>query len=343
MAKPKGWMKEVKANTNTINQNTVNKLKAKEAFSIDYIDVNDIEINEHNFYNVDEIEELAKDIEVNGLCHNLVVNRIGDNKYKLISGERRYKAICLLNEKGVENLKQIPCKIVEVNEIDAEIMLIQTNALARELSDIEKLQQVEILKELYKEKKKKGGYIKGSIYEKISEILNISTSQVNKYNAISKGSEVLKEAFKENEITMRDASSVARLEEEGQKLAMDILKNAQKEVVVDELKKEIKLIEKEKKEKEKEGEKEKEVIEEEYKQNLDNLKKSYVEVSTSKQIKTKDLTKKINKAIKTIENIISEISCLDEIDDNITQKAVELEQIAKGVVDEIELLEKVEK
>ena len=78
----------------------------------------------------------------NGLNHNLVVRKLDNGKYELISGERRYTALTQLVEQGNEIFALVPCKVIEANDIDSEIILIQANAQTRELTEIEKLEQV---------------------------------------------------------------------------------------------------------------------------------------------------------------------------------------------------------
>lgn len=67
------------------------------------IELSDIICNPNNDYNEydteDNIQALADDIERNGLLHNIVLSNRDDGPYVLLSGERRYKAYCLLNKK----------------------------------------------------------------------------------------------------------------------------------------------------------------------------------------------------------------------------------------------------
>ena len=144
---------------NQVSQNVkkANEIEAKNNFNVQYIDIKDIERNKKNFYEIVNVDELAEDIKMNGLNHNLVVRKLDNGKYELISGERRYTALTQLVEQGNEIFALVPCKVIEANDIDSEIILIQANAQTRELTEIEKLEQVKRLTELYKTKKKNGG------------------------------------------------------------------------------------------------------------------------------------------------------------------------------------------
>ena len=126
---------------NQVSQNVkkANEIEAKNNFNVQYIDIKDIERNKKNFYEIVNVEELAEDIKMNGLNHNLVVRKLDNGKYELISGERRYTAFSKLVEEGNKIFALVPCKVIEGNDIDREIILIQANAQSRELTEIEKL------------------------------------------------------------------------------------------------------------------------------------------------------------------------------------------------------------
>ncbi len=172
---------------NEISKNTKlsTELEARDNFKVEFIDVNDLFANKKNFYEIVDIEELEEDIFINGLNHNLVVRKKGD-KYEIISGERRYRAIRNLVENGQTKFKKIPCKVINLNDVDTEIVLIQANAQTRILSDSDRLKQIERLTKLYTQKKKKGEKI-GKIKEIISKDTGLSESQIGRYSAINKG------------------------------------------------------------------------------------------------------------------------------------------------------------
>lgn len=68
---------------------------------------------------------------MNGLNHSLVVRKLDNGLYELLSGERRYTALTKLVNEGNKTFALVPCKVIEVNDIDAEIILIQANAQTR--------------------------------------------------------------------------------------------------------------------------------------------------------------------------------------------------------------------
>lgn len=213
---------------NQVSQNVkkANEIEAKNNFNVQYIDIKDIERNKKNFYEIVNVDELAEDIKMNGLNHNLVVRKLDNGKYELISGERRYTALTQLVEQGNEIFALAPCKVIEANDIDSEIILIQANAQTRELTEIEKLEQVKRLTELYKTKKKNGEKVPGKIREIIANDLKLSSTQVGRYERINKNLiPELSDILKSGGLTIANASEFASLSEENQKVILDIINN----------------------------------------------------------------------------------------------------------------------
>lgn len=235
---------------NGISKNTekVATLEAKENFKIEYIDIDKIIRNEKNFYEINNIDDLVEDISINGLNHNLVVRVTDKGLYELISGERRYTALKELVNKGEERFKKVPCKISNLNDLDSEIVLIQANAQSRELSESDKLKQVQRLTELYNMKKKKGEKV-GKIRDIISKDTGLSPTQVGRYSTINKKLiPELKSVLEQGNLSIANASEFAVLSEENQKIILNIIQN---EVSIskseaNELKNKFKEIEKEK-------------------------------------------------------------------------------------------------
>ena len=212
---------------NQVSQNVkkANELEAKNNFRVQYIDIKDIERNKKNFYEIVNVDELAEDIREWGLRHNLEVRKVED-KYEIISGERRFTALSKLVEEGHKEFSLVPCKVVNLNDLDAEICLIQANAQTRELTEIEKLEQVKRLTELYKTKKKNGEKVPGKIREIIANDLKLSSTQVGRYERINKNLiPELSDILKSGGLTIANASEFASLSEENQKVILDIINN----------------------------------------------------------------------------------------------------------------------
>ena len=83
----------------------------------------------------EDIEELARDIERNGLLHNIVVSDQVRNtgKYMILSGERRYRAVKWLYEQRKENkYAVILCKVLSgLDPLDEMLVLDAANLQTR--------------------------------------------------------------------------------------------------------------------------------------------------------------------------------------------------------------------
>lgn len=136
--------------------------------NIKMIKIADIETNAENFYSLPDIEDLAEDIDRQGLIHSLAVAKISSEKYKLISGHRRLTAIKLLIENGKWNNETVPCYVITAKKSDAEMNLdlIMLNHTQRKYSDSDIFKEHEELKKIFSQLEADGVEIKGRLREK---------------------------------------------------------------------------------------------------------------------------------------------------------------------------------
>jgi ParB family chromosome partitioning protein len=133
-------------------------------------------------FNDESLRELGENIKINGLIQPLVLHREG-NKFFLICGERRFRAMSIID------MKEAPCFILE-NKTKEELMAIQfSENQARE--DLHYIDQAD---SIY-------GYQKltQSSERKITAALGISKSEVHRCLMIAKLPKPLKEAAKEHD------------------------------------------------------------------------------------------------------------------------------------------------
>lgn len=216
--------------TGVLNHSGGDKIKevqAKAQYNFQYIPKDKIRSNPKNEkYSQDGIESLMESLLINGLRHNLSVLYDADQDiYRLISGERRYRAICMMTDKDYNTLfpMGIPCKVEKatIDEIDEEIMLISANHDVRESSMEVKRWEVSRLKELY-EAKKLSGEIK-NINAEIAKQLNISERQARKYTTAEKLIPELSDLLNKNNIDLNQADKFGRLDEEAQYKILELV------------------------------------------------------------------------------------------------------------------------
>lgn len=199
------------------------------------IDISLIEFNEINFYskhdNEDTIRDLAESIKEIGLLHNIVVVKLDNGKYKLISGEKRTKAYKMLWEEEKDNKwKTIPCKVIAdiKNSDDEELALIRANRDVRERSDIIKAEEVKRLERIY-EKKKAAGEKVGIIRKNIANDLGLSETQVQRLKKANDLIPEFKQMIENQEIALSVCEYFANLQKDVQMLIYNsIVKNGKK-------------------------------------------------------------------------------------------------------------------
>lgn len=135
-------------------------------------------------FNDESIKDLAKNIEINGLIQPLVLHQDKNGRYRLICGERRYRAL------SFNKAESAPCFVLE-NKSEEELMAIQFS----ENSSREELHYVD----------KADGILNYQIATEASErkiqaALGISKSEVHRSLLIAKMPKAIKEAAKKYDI-----------------------------------------------------------------------------------------------------------------------------------------------
>ena len=193
----------------------------KNTFKIKNISIDKIVPDKKNFYSVADVTELKETIFMFGLQQNLVVREVPGDKFKLISGHRRLKALTMLVEEGHEDFKVAPCKIeTNLDEIKAELQLIFANATSRELSDYEKTHQAMRMKELLTSLKNSGVKLTGRMRELVADTLKVSPAQVGRMESINNNlTPSFKDEFRNNKVNFSTAYELSGLAEKEQEEA----------------------------------------------------------------------------------------------------------------------------
>lgn len=157
------------------------------------ISIKNIYSSDLNFYPQKGIEQKAAEIQAVGLLSNLVVMHkpCDQGEYKLVSGERRWRALSLLVEQGYNEFEKVTCQIREPgNEHEEMIELILANSsrqkdtftLAKEEQTLKR--ELEYMRD---HDMKLNGYDlkEGRLRDVIADILNISKTKVAELEAIS--------------------------------------------------------------------------------------------------------------------------------------------------------------
>lgn len=182
--------------------------------------------NDRNFYSMEGIEELAQDILAVGLIQNMVVayEPCERGEYKIIAGERRWRALNMLLEKGYEEFEIATCQIKTPKEEHEEtVQLILANAY-RDKTVMDVLEEERKLKEALQFMKKNGiplqGYTldSGRLRDVIADILNTTGTKIAQIESINNRliPEFTQE-LKEGRLTFSAAYEISGMDEDRQK------------------------------------------------------------------------------------------------------------------------------
>lgn len=89
------------------------------------------------------LEELAESIRIHGIITPVVVRRIGEDRYQLIAGERRYRAA------RMAGLEELPARVLDVaDDVAYELALVE-NLQRRDLDPMEEAEGYRVLCDTY--------------------------------------------------------------------------------------------------------------------------------------------------------------------------------------------------
>lgn len=155
---------------------------------IQYIQLDHIDGDPKNFYQLSGIEDLAANISLCGLQQPIRVreNPGTDGRYIIVSGHRRHRALQELAKDAPEKWAEVPC-IVERDEISPalrQLRLIFANANTRTMTSSEMAEQVRQVEELLYQLKEEGYEFSGRMRSHVSEVVGIKESKLAKLRAI---------------------------------------------------------------------------------------------------------------------------------------------------------------
>lgn len=168
--------------------------KPKARFRTRDISIRKIYSNDRNFYSMPGIEQLAQEILAVGLMENMTVAYAPCERgeYKIIAGERRWRALNLLLEKGYEDFETVTCQIKSAAEENEEmVQLIIANAY-RDKTIEDMLEEEKRLKESLQYMKDNGltlqGYKldSGRLRDVIASIMNTTGTKIAQIESINK-------------------------------------------------------------------------------------------------------------------------------------------------------------
>lgn len=181
--------------------------------------------NEKNFYSMQDIEGLAQKILAAGLMENMTVAYEPCDRgiYKIIAGERRWRALNKLVEDGYKEFEIVTCQIKNAAEENEEIVQIIIANSYRDKSIKEMLEEEKQLKKALQYMRDNGlelqGYDlnKGRLRDVIASIMQKSTGKIAQIEKINSNliPELQKEV-REGRLNFSVAHEVSGLSQEKQ-------------------------------------------------------------------------------------------------------------------------------
>lgn len=171
-------------NSKSISGGNMNTTYAR--FRLQDIPIDKIYSNDKNFYPLTDIEQLANEIKLCGLMENLTVvkEHCEHGDYRLVSGERRWRALTYLVEHGEDKFKNVSAKVTRFdNQNEEELYLIVANSY-RTKDSATKMNEVKRMQELLQNAKNNGTSINGydmqqeSIRSVMSKLLGMSETKI---------------------------------------------------------------------------------------------------------------------------------------------------------------------
>lgn len=206
------------------------KGKANKYFNLQYIPLDNIVPNPLNEKWMKQTTEedilvLAEAISSLGMKQNLEVKILDNGKYMLIAGEKRWRALNLLKERGNDVFPEgVPCLVepVDLDPVDEKILIDATNVVSRNPSSEELIPIVIDFESNLREKAKKDKSKIKNIDKLIVSLLKhkeLTERKVRRFRHIySNLIPELYQLFLEGKITQRDCEDYCSLNEAEQKL-----------------------------------------------------------------------------------------------------------------------------
>lgn len=171
------------------------------------IEVNKIEPNRfqpRTIFNEDKIKELAQTIHTHGMIQPIVVRKLDDDRFELIAGERRWRAVTFLE------WDRIPAIIRDMNDKETASVALIENLQREELTVIEEAKAYAQLIELH-----------ALTQEALAQRLGKNQSTIANKLRLLKLPEEIQNALMEKKITERHARALIKVKDP--KVQLEIL------------------------------------------------------------------------------------------------------------------------
>jgi PRTRC genetic system ParB family protein len=157
--------------------------------------------NPRGYFDADEMQKLTESVRVHGIAQSILIRPIGEGKYKVIAGERRYRAAMTAHGDEFD----MPVLIVECTEEQADVLANIENTIRADMSATEEGQSAARIL----------GQVKGD-RDEAARLLSWSRGKLDSRLALMNCSQVVQTALNERTIKLGHAELFASLAKDKQ-------------------------------------------------------------------------------------------------------------------------------
>lgn len=193
---------------------------------IEYLDIDLLDEDPRNFYDLSKIDELAANIEMFGVLQPIRVRPAEvQGRYVVESGHRRRAAVRMLVAEGQEKFRSVPCIVTHVNMSLAlqELLIICNNRDNRVMTPAAISKEAERVEELLIElKEKEGVKFPGRMRDLVADICQVSKSKLSRLKVIRENlEESWRVGYEKGKLAESAAYALAQMPQARQRVIYD--------------------------------------------------------------------------------------------------------------------------
>lgn len=178
-------------------------------------------------YSEEKEKEMIDSIKVNGIIQDLIVRPLPNGNYQILSGHNRKN--CAIKA----GLTQLPCKIKDVDDDTAQLMLVDTNLVQRkDFYPSETAKALKIKKDIYKKKE-----VRSDFFDEIIKEQNMSRGNIQRYLRLNYLIPELMDRVDTKEINLKNAEDLSFLTKEEQTKLEEMLEAKPRKLTANQTKK----------------------------------------------------------------------------------------------------------
>lgn len=193
---------------------------------IEYLDIDLLDEDPRNFYDLSKIDELAANIEMFGVLQPIRVRPAEvQGRYVVESGHRRRAAVRMLVAEGQEKFRSVPCIVTHVHMSLAlqELLIICNNRDNRVMTPAAISKEAERVEELLIElKEKEGVKFPGRMRDLVADICQVSKSKLSRLKVIRENlEESWRVGYEKGKLAESAAYALAQMPQARQRVIYD--------------------------------------------------------------------------------------------------------------------------